>query len=110
MVCEKSMAETFEPASDVVDVSAIPRTNVEFPANPFEKDEKQATNPPMLTNDTQPLQNSRTPLGTNANVNLVGKVESEKTENSSNESSEIATESGTDADDAASETEKTEES
>jgi hypothetical protein len=46
-----SMATPSKLASDAVDELASPRSNFTFelPANPFEEDEKQATNPPTTT-------------------------------------------------------------
>ena len=46
-----SMAIPSKPASDAVDELTSPRSNFTFelPANPFEEDEKQATNPPTTT-------------------------------------------------------------
>jgi hypothetical protein len=63
------------------------------------------------TASTQPPKGSNAPSVTNVSLNPVAKdVESEKTESSSSESTEIVSDSDTDADDAASESEKTEES
>ena len=63
------------------------------------------------TVSTQPSKDSSAPPGASVGVNPVAKdVESDKTESSSSESTEIVSDSDTDADDAASESEKTEES
>jgi hypothetical protein len=88
-------------------MAASPRLNLEFPANPFEEDEKQATNPPTTTVSAQPPQDSRTPPVASVGLNPGAKdVESEKTESSSEP--EVVTESDSDKDDSKSE--KTEES
>lgn len=63
------------------------------------------------TGSTQPPKGSNALPVANVSLNPVAKdVESEKTESSSSESTEIVSDSDTDADDAASESEKTEES
>jgi hypothetical protein len=63
------------------------------------------------TASTQPQEDSNAPPVASVGVNPVAKdVESEKTESSSSESTEIVSDSDTDAGDAASESEKTEES
>jgi hypothetical protein len=88
-------------------MAASPRLNLEFPANPFEEDEKQATNPPTTTVSAQPPQDSRTPPVASVGLNPGAKdFESEKTESSSEP--EVVTESDSDKDDSKSE--KTEES
>jgi hypothetical protein len=106
---EAASKPTSKPTSDVVAGVASPRaiSGLELPPNPFEEDEKQATNPPTTTASAQPPQDSRTPPVTSLGLNPGAKdVESEKTESSSE--SEIVTESDSDADNASSE--KTEES
>ena len=88
-------------------MAASPRLNLEFPANPFEEDEKQVINSPITTASVQPPQDSRTPPVASVSEKAVAKdVESEKTESSSEP--EVVTESDSDEDDSSSE--KTEES
>jgi hypothetical protein len=66
---------------------------------------------PISTASIQPLQNSRTPPVASVGVKPVAEdVESLKAESSSSESTEIVSDSDTDVDDAASQSEKTEES
>jgi len=88
-------------------IAASPRLNLELPANPFEEDEKQATNPPTTRASTQPPKDSSAPPLASVDLNPLAKdVESEKTESSSEP--EVVTESDSDEDDSSSE--KTEES
>jgi hypothetical protein len=102
-----SMEASSKPTSDAGSVVASPRLNLEFPANPFEEDEKQVINSPITTASVQPPQDSRTPPVASVSEKAVAKdVESEKTESSSEP--EVVTESDSDEDDSSSE--KTEES
>ena len=88
-------------------MAALPRIHLEFPANTFEEDEKQAIYSPATTAGPRPLQDSRTPPVASIGLNPEAKdVEIEKTESSSEP--EIVTESDSDTDNAMSE--KTEES
>ena len=110
------MANPSPSFSNEVTAVASPPVDLgfEFPPNPFEEDEAaDARILPTSTASTLPLQDSiKLPVG-RIQLNQGDKIsESEKTETSSKESTEVVTESDSDADanDAYSESEKTEKS
>ena len=69
----KSMAIPSKLVSDALDGVKSTHLNLDldFPANPFEEDEKQANSSPATTASTQPLQDSRAPSGFTVDVRSV---------------------------------------
>jgi len=67
----KSMAIPSKLVSDVLDGVKADHVNLEFPANPFEEDEKQENLSPTTTASTLALQDSRTPSGATVDVKPV---------------------------------------
>jgi hypothetical protein len=67
----KSMAIPSKPVSDALDGVKSTHLNLDFPANPFEEDEKQANSSPATTASTLALQGSSTPSSSTVDVKSV---------------------------------------
>jgi hypothetical protein len=70
-----SLAASSKPASDAGSKVVSPRLNLEFPANPFEEDEKQATNTPTTTASKFSLLDSSPTSSVTVDLKLVPGIE-----------------------------------